>query len=169
MSTSFDIKKRSILEQLNIPDHQYTDASPKGSVDEGIRELVDAINADPSYVTTSSCSGRVAVFVEGSPKAAGSDVSTSQHDSDEIDSVRIFSGVTSGGKGGGRWLFTSHDPIETTQFDQRNDIVKLLGLPSSEAICFPQAGERPKYIHFKFEPMVSTSHTQFGLFKEELV
>jgi tRNA wybutosine-synthesizing protein 3 len=35
------------------------DKSSKGSVDEGIKQLVNEINADERYYTTSSCSGRV--------------------------------------------------------------------------------------------------------------
>lgn len=38
------------------------DKSPKGSVDDKIRPLVDLINQNQDYVTLSSCSGRVALF-----------------------------------------------------------------------------------------------------------
>eukprot|EP01031_Cornospumella_fuschlensis_P028786 gene28786-34751_t len=37
------------------------DFSPKGSIDAPIMALVDRINSHPSYVTTSSCSGRLSV------------------------------------------------------------------------------------------------------------
>ena len=40
------------------------DLSRKGSVDEPIRELVEYINSQDSFYTTSSCSGRVTVFSE---------------------------------------------------------------------------------------------------------
>ena len=40
------------------------DLSRKGSVDENIKSLVEFINAQPVYYTTSSCSGRVVVFAE---------------------------------------------------------------------------------------------------------
>jgi tRNA wybutosine-synthesizing protein 3 len=40
------------------------DLSRKGSVDESIRDLVEYINAQDSFYTTSSCSGRVTVFSE---------------------------------------------------------------------------------------------------------
>ena len=40
------------------------DLSRKGSVDGPIRELIDYINAQDSFYTTSSCSGRIAVFSE---------------------------------------------------------------------------------------------------------
>ncbi len=41
-----------------------SDLSRKGSVDEPIKSLVDFINSQPIYYTTSSCSGRVVVFEE---------------------------------------------------------------------------------------------------------
>ncbi len=40
------------------------DLSRKGSVDGPIRELIDYINAQDAFYTTSSCSGRMAVFSE---------------------------------------------------------------------------------------------------------
>ena len=68
MNEKFSAKKRQVLEQLSKDHQEYTDASPKGSVDEGIRDLVQAINNTSGYVTTSSCAGRVAVFLEGATK-----------------------------------------------------------------------------------------------------
>eukprot|EP00977_Amphora_coffeiformis_P001332 scaffold278_cov195-Amphora_coffeaeformis.AAC.17 len=38
------------------------DKSPKGSVDEPIRSLVNLINAHPAFATLSSCSGRIAIY-----------------------------------------------------------------------------------------------------------
>lgn len=43
----------------------YQDLSPKGSVDKAIRPLLTEINSVEGLVTTSSCAGRVSVFVEG--------------------------------------------------------------------------------------------------------
>ena len=60
----FAAKKAKILSQLSVPDAEYSDASPKGSVDDGIRDLIDEINALDGLVTTSSCAGRVSVFVK---------------------------------------------------------------------------------------------------------
>jgi tRNA wybutosine-synthesizing protein 3 len=62
---SFLRRKALILSQLSVPADQYDDLSPKGSVDEGIRGLIEGINAREGWVTTSSCAGRVSVFVEG--------------------------------------------------------------------------------------------------------
>jgi tRNA wybutosine-synthesizing protein 3 len=62
---SFLRRKALILSQLSVPADQYDDSSPKGSVDEGIRGLIEGINAGEGWVTTSSCAGRVSVFAEG--------------------------------------------------------------------------------------------------------
>ncbi|ETI23198.1 hypothetical protein G647_04995 [Cladophialophora carrionii CBS 160.54] len=62
---SFHAKKSQVLRSLNQPTESYTDNSPKGTVDAQIRDLIDEINAYEGFVTTSSCAGRVAVFVEG--------------------------------------------------------------------------------------------------------
>lgn len=62
---SFARRKETILAQLALPDDEYTDLSPKGTVDAGIRDLIDEINALDGLVTTSSCAGRVSVFLEG--------------------------------------------------------------------------------------------------------
>lgn len=62
---SFSRRKQTILAQLALPDEEYTDLSPKGTVDAGIRDLIDEINAVDGLVTTSSCAGRVSVFLEG--------------------------------------------------------------------------------------------------------
>jgi tRNA wybutosine-synthesizing protein 3 len=62
---SFTNRKVLILSALSVPAEQYNDLSPKGSIDEGIRGLIEGINAREGWVTTSSCAGRVSVFVEG--------------------------------------------------------------------------------------------------------
>ena len=50
----FDLDKQNILAR--------TDKSSKGSMDEPITPLVNALNAHPNYVTTSSCSGRIVLL-----------------------------------------------------------------------------------------------------------
>lgn len=62
---SFISRKALILSALSLPAEQYDDLSPKGSIDEGIRDLIEGINAREGWVTTSSCAGRCVVFVEG--------------------------------------------------------------------------------------------------------
>ena len=50
---------------------EEADRSKKGSLDAPIRDLVRLLNASPNAFTTSSCSGRVALFAEPPERAPG--------------------------------------------------------------------------------------------------
>ncbi|KAI2637961.1 methyltransferase TYW3-domain-containing protein [Hypomontagnella submonticulosa] len=171
---AFARRKARILEQLAVPEAEYADASPKGSVDEGIRDLIGEVNRLDGFVTTSSCAGRVSVFLEGSKKAGGAGVEREGDagrdegggDEGEGGEVRKLAGV--GGKGGGgSWLFVSHDPVPLDGEGARpaeGDLEVLLGLRGScsEEITADQVpgGDTirdvaaTRLIHFKFEPMI---------------
>lgn len=83
MGDSFTRQKADILASLGVVDY-----SPKGSVDKEIVPLINLVNENPDLVTTSSCAGRVSIFIEGHKSRVG-------------------------GKGdGGTWLFFTHDPQE---------------------------------------------------------
>lgn len=190
-----------------MPDEEYTDLSPKGTVDAGIRDLIDELNRVDGFVTTSSCAGRVSVFLEGrrskeregggdvgfggvpGPDGGGELPSHYVADLEEGEAVAVTaaaggvgdeherggggdSGIGSerntvagfGGKGGGgRWLFVSHDPIESPgKLDSEPNIVAaLLGIedPIFSGVegnsAKEMTGEGSRLIHFKFEPMVS--------------
>ncbi|KAJ4416912.1 hypothetical protein N0V82_006462 [Gnomoniopsis sp. IMI 355080] len=72
---TFTQRKRRILSALSVPDEEYTDLSPKGTVDAGVRDLIDELNKVEGFVTTSSCAGRVSVFLEGrKAREGGGDV-----------------------------------------------------------------------------------------------
>lgn len=132
-SALFTSKKTNILEALSVPDSDYTDLSPKGSVDEGIRRLIDEINVIDGLVTTSSCAGRVSVFLEGQKT-----LEAGQEDGQL---------ATPGGKGGGgAWLFVSHDPVSGNGW--------VDGLEMSEEDGKSVISAARRLIHFKFEPMV---------------
>jgi tRNA wybutosine-synthesizing protein 3 len=129
----FLAKKRQILSLLHQDEDTYTDNSPKGSVDVQIRDLIAEINAHEGLVTTSSCAGRVAVFVEGGADRGvvrGGDLN--ERDGEAVKVVdeskvegkpksRLYNAATTttttttatspGGKGGGRWLYVSHEPV----------------------------------------------------------
>jgi tRNA wybutosine-synthesizing protein 3 len=60
---SFDIGKAGVLGKL--------DKSPKGSLDAPIADTVHIINAHADFVTTSSCSGRIALFAAASGPGRG--------------------------------------------------------------------------------------------------
>ncbi|KAI1137477.1 methyltransferase TYW3-domain-containing protein [Hypoxylon sp. FL0543] len=178
---AFAQRKKRILDQLAVPDEEYSDASPKGSVDVGIRELIDEVNRLDGFVTTSSCAGRVSVFKEGSKKGGSASSFEEERkgggegdvdgdgdgDGDGGGEVRKLAGV--GGKGGGgAWLFVSHDPITLDGDASGNateDVQTLLGLRSSrsewdgaEPVAFGneavQDVSTTRFIHFKFEPMI---------------
>ena len=150
-SEGFEAKKKEILHQLNLPDDEYNDLSPKGSLDEGIRDLVGKINAIDGLVTTSSCAGRVSIFLEGSKKGSQTVFAQSSVDSDERPS---FAGP--GGKGGGRWFFVSHEPVqvENEPKQERSSYLSLFGLQHSSNKLLPSSLVSRRLVHLKFEAMV---------------
>jgi len=147
--THFQQKKNHILQQLSVPLGDYEDLSPKGSVDVEIRDLIDEINAHESLVTTSSCAGRVSVFLEGDHRAR-----TRINADGELVKKKPAS---EGGKGGGgRWLYVSHTPMAR---DEENEsgvspfkYLETFGLNKHETTSSYTVASR--LIHFKFEPMV---------------
>lgn len=154
---AFEDRKAKILSQLAVPDADYTDLSPKGSVDEGIRPLMGEVNAASGFVTTSSCAGRVSVFLEGR-KAAAAAADAVADDPEQ----QQLAGV--GGKGGGgTWLFVSHDPHPRPEDAAPGEYwVDLFGLGGGKvgAVAGDASG---RLIHFKFEPMVSYPLLGFDL------
>ncbi|KAF5873264.1 putative trna wybutosine-synthesizing protein 3 protein [Botrytis fragariae] len=161
---SFISKKKLILSKLAVPTDEYDDLSPKGSVDEGIRELIDEINSLEGCVTTSSCAGRVSVFLEGKKNSDDGVKSQIQDEAgmDGIPDVRAEKTAGFGGKGGGgKWLYVSHDAIEDEALSRRENegtLCELLGMRANNAgsmIPLPKSNERDlRHIHFKFEPMI---------------
>ncbi|KAJ4386695.1 hypothetical protein N0V93_009593 [Gnomoniopsis smithogilvyi] len=194
---TFTQRKRKILSALAVPDEEYTDLSPKGTVDAGIRDLIDELNRVEGFVTTSSCAGRVSVFLEGRKvREGGGDVGSGgvpgpdgggelpgHYVADLEEGEAIADGEPEGqgeaggsgiggerntvagfgGKGGGgRWLFVSHDPIESPgKLDSEPNIVAALlgiedpifsGVEGSSAD--EMTGQGSRLIHFKFEPMI---------------
>jgi tRNA wybutosine-synthesizing protein 3 len=171
---AFLSKKRKILLMLH-PSSQddYSDKSPKGSVDTKISSLINEINAYPGLVTTSSCAGRVSAFLEGAKTSSSATSGTSERaeDGDDIEQqqdrnadVRAKSSPVSvpGGKGlGGRWLFVSHEPLE-------NSPLRSPGMAWSEVFNLSpyQYGSDvqehikksdtilPRLIKFAFEPLI---------------
>ena len=138
-------RKSKILSQLAVPTADYTDASPKGSVDEGIRDLISELNVVDGIVTTSSCAGRVSVFVEGKKTVA------------DPENDGQIAGV--GGKGaGGKWLFVSHDPVPAGSQDWV-EALELADSPGQDVRGESDIDKR--LIHFKFEPMVCVSLAMF--------
>ncbi|KAI1258920.1 methyltransferase TYW3-domain-containing protein [Xylariaceae sp. FL1019] len=174
-------KKDRILEQLAVPNAEYSDASPKGSVDEGIRDLIGEINGLEGFVTTSSCAGRMSVFVEGR-KTSTEERTVNGETEDENDRAereggdrRVSTVAAVGGKGGGgNWKFVSHDPVTSPGVDGVRRLFGLDGNDESEGLSEKTSDREMKekdkrLIHFKFEPMIlhvltaSLSHAQLLL------
>lgn len=163
----FVSKKNTILSALSVPTASYTDASPKGSVDEGIVPLIAAINRLDGVVTTSSCAGRVSVFCEGSKNLhAAVDVPGAIEDggSDSVGGVTRqqqdgSASFVPGGKGhGGHWLYVSHSPVDIPAVvTQHGSFCGFLGL--SPSLDSGLAGQMPavkeiRLVRLQFEPLV---------------
>ncbi|KAI4218669.1 MAG: hypothetical protein L6R36_008819, partial [Xanthoria steineri] len=140
--TSFLALKSRILTSLSVPPESYTDASPKGTLDTAIVPLIERLNLLDGVVSTSSCAGRISVFLEGRKKKKegvkvsgikkgdGDHIEEKVGDDDDDDDDDKEVGYDEegaggrvgtkmsvpGGKGlGGRWLFVSHEPIEMSE------------------------------------------------------
>ncbi|KAF7182660.1 hypothetical protein CNMCM7691_002321 [Aspergillus felis] len=152
----FESRKRKILAELSAPDTEYTDLSPKGSVDEGIRDLIQDINALPGLVTTSSCAGRISVFLEGRKKQ-----------NDQQQEQRQF--APSGGKGAGKWLYVSHDPLKNywtgcggdeSDLRQGKDyprsLHELFGMVPGDGkpLRLEKGCHAPRLVRFHYDPMI---------------
>ena len=147
---SFQEKKSRILAQLSAPEESYSDLSPKGTVDVAIRPLIDEINALDGFVTTSSCAGRVSVFLEGRRELEydpANPTSSEARKADGVDGEKIQVASPGGKGGGGTWLFVSHDPVKAD-----GDVRRIW--ESSADIEDDVHESKPRFIRFKFEPMV---------------
>ena len=158
-------KKEKILRELGLDESSYYDKSPKGSVDEDIRELISEINAYDGIVTTSSCAGRISVFLEGPGKYA-----ISQAVDDEDAETGKGARTAPGGKGGGEWLFVSHKPIisgserkneaieDGASVHISDDLLSLFRLSSAKLVHKEASSSAKRYVRLSFEPLVGSHH-----------
>ncbi|ODV79430.1 TYW3-domain-containing protein [Suhomyces tanzawaensis NRRL Y-17324] len=127
MQDPFDQKKQAILHEIGATNGGIPDSSPKGSIDEICIPIINLINSNQDMVTTSTCSGRVSVFLEG-VKDIGKE------------EVKI------GSKGNqGHWIFVTHHPEE------------LPGWYDNVDFKFHQHWEtnsNTRHILYKFEPLI---------------
>lgn len=151
MTSRFETRKQKILEQLDAPDGEYHDLSPKGSIDAPIRELIGEINGFDGIVTTSSCSGRISVFLEG--RKADDNASKLPGEGEE-------SRAGPGGKGGGgTWLFISHDPVDVPAASSPTDFMSKFGLRRASDDELSGSDAQRRFVHLKFEPMVRSTYS----------
>lgn len=155
IQAAFVNKKAQIIAEITDHDSDtYNDKSPKGTIDTEIIDLIEEINAFEKYVTTSSCAGRVAVFVEGHKACLPS---SEEHNTD--DGVTV-AGAGPGGKGyGNKWLFVSHEsvPISTSNEDSNADDASLHTLFGLEDRNSPEQklpGKGGRLIKLSFSPLI---------------
>ncbi|KAG7192162.1 uncharacterized protein KQ657_002527 [Scheffersomyces spartinae] len=129
MLDAFDQKKDHILKEIGANSESHLDASPKGTIDIFCIPIINEINGNPNYVTTSSCSGRVSVFLEGI-----------KHNEDTTAQI--------GAKGyEGRWVFVTHDPDELPLW---YDNVKFIYQDQNYKELTPNT----RYLLYKYEPLI---------------
>eukprot|EP00986_Skeletonema_menzelii_P004980 scaffold1748_cov148-Skeletonema_menzelii.AAC.13 len=110
---------RTLYGDTKISEYINNDKSPKGSVDEKIRPLVNLINLHPEFVTLSSCSGRVAMFDPAgsccddhqleSSTTRGETMRIEESDNTRTQQPKEAKGTDISGKGRGKWIFVTHD------------------------------------------------------------
>ncbi|TPX65314.1 hypothetical protein SpCBS45565_g05250 [Spizellomyces sp. 'palustris'] len=121
---AFDARKQEILAFA-------VDKSPKGSIDEPVRPLLDVVNKCKDLVTTSSCSGRVAIYVDADPST--------------LEKV----------KKGGIWLSVSHDPLLIEDSTRLwSSLFPTHPEPTSIEFCPATPSLSDPIIYFKFEPFI---------------
>jgi len=62
MEDQFDSNKEKIIDALSKTYNGIKDLSPKGFVDTPVIDILDLINSHNDFISTSSCSGRIAVY-----------------------------------------------------------------------------------------------------------
>ncbi|QLL33662.1 hypothetical protein HG536_0E05730 [Torulaspora globosa] len=128
----FDQKKASILAEIRS---SQPDLSPKGDIDVLCYPIMDLINSHSDMVTTSSCSGRLSIFLEG----------TKQHN-----------GVQkSGGKGeGGRWLYVTHNCDEVTGWLDKIDPESYCYVQDDLLSAAKDSDSSKRLLLYKYEPFI---------------
>lgn len=175
-ATSFQaLKARILLSSLS--------SSSSGSSDAPLVPLLRLINAHPHHCTTSSCSGRVVVYaaadddlelesLEFGRLGLGAAVNLEEGDGEssegeEDEGMGKARSRVQNGKGGGSWLFVSHEEVGVPE--EEHMVMKLL---FGEARLIPYEDEAPLtddetaedlrtawggVVSFKFEAMVCPS------------
>jgi tRNA wybutosine-synthesizing protein 3 len=101
----FELRKEIVLKALASAEK---DKSRKGGVDAPIADLINCINSHPCFFTTSSCSGRVSIFLE-QPHAPL--LSDPYHEAESNGKAGAKSKV----KLGGSWVYVSHEPAKVDE------------------------------------------------------
>lgn len=127
MQDPFDQKKLAILQEISATLADAPDASPKGSIDEACIPIMNLINGNKDMVTTSSCSGRVSVFLEGVKNVGQGDMKIGSKGND------------------GKWIFVTHQPQDLPDWYDSIDF---------EFGNSYETDVNTRYILYKFEPLI---------------
>ena len=135
MFRRFAARKRELVTKLA----EFIDRSPKGSVDEPIRELISYINQQDDYVRSSRAQGRIAAVcqcVSVCPLADCRTLRLSQVTTSSCSGrVSIFAGSDgpgTGSKGSGRWALVCHRTVTAAEVSAT--IADLIKAPSDELV-----------------------------------
>ena len=135
INDGFTQRKNVILQSLSS---DFPDASKKGTVDEAAIPLIKFINSNENFVTTSSCSGRVAIYFD---KPLSHNISHTLEK--EETNIKMSK------KKGGGWIFVSHDPLH------ENNVNILLGNNTYTFDTFlTEHSADLSLVTFKFEPFI---------------
>lgn len=147
-------------------------------MDDGIKDLIDRINRLEGIVTTSSCAGRISVFLQGRNNSLQGDEEDDEEEGiqDQVDEgggnndadsgggsrEHITTLVPSGKGRGGRWLFVSHEPVKvpSKQGLGETPLFTLFGLSHVSLSSREMNINQVRYVRFQFEPMVSRNYRE---------
>lgn len=109
------------------------DKSPKGSIDRDILELVRFVNEQPDFCTTSSCSGRVALFRRNLSSRPEEQESSACGTAEDVPPKKIE-------QKGGNWLFVDHEPLSAEYLDSEleNILFRSDSSASGETVAAPE-------------------------------
>jgi tRNA wybutosine-synthesizing protein 3 len=129
-----------VFDSLKTRTLNALDKSPKGSIDSALLPLLEIVNSHRDHFSTSCCSGRIAVYLPGLPQQQ-------QDNYDDYDDDGKT--VSTSGKGGGRWLFVSHESIPL----DKDPVHLLFDSQDVPPISSLDAAKEP-FARLKFEPLV---------------
>ncbi|KAL3678169.1 hypothetical protein R1sor_021125 [Riccia sorocarpa] len=131
----FELRKQAVLKALAS---EEVDKSRKGGVDVQIAELINKINSHPHYYTTSSCSGRISLFLDHPQLPTPS--ADAFHEEYEHDLGEDGTKETEKKRKGGDWIFVSHEPAVVSEIRR--------------SVREKYTSEQKGLLVFRFEPFI---------------
>lgn len=124
----FDQRKAKILQDLASDE---PDLSPKGRPDDGVLALLELLNANHDYMTTSSCSGRAVIYLDADKGGQGDDAK-------------------------GRWLINRHTSFTEDELSQttQEQLQAIFFGDLKIGLLHSSSTSLSRLISFKYEPLV---------------